>query len=223
MVTRFRVFRVGLCGLLFILALSVETFTVRPIDAQSNQPTLTGWHFYGDYATAEDDPCQQNLPPGGFTLGLDKTACSGGENGGTAAATLDIPPSENNHLVLIRIVCAGGAGCAKALTASGAGEVSLSIDGQTFWSAPCDVNGMCDTLALGDTPEIAFVTTPPAQHRLTLTTSPHLAWPIARIELQWQTTPDKIQGIAYSPYRDCQNPHFGPFPTIQQIHEDMVT
>ncbi len=34
--------------------------------------------------------------------------------------------------------------------------------------------------------------------------------------------PTSIQGVAYSPFRDCQNPNWGPAPTTSQMIEDLT-
>jgi exo-beta-1,3-glucanase (GH17 family) len=40
--------------------------------------------------------------------------------------------------------------------------------------------------------------------------------------LQGASAPVPVKGIGYSPFRDCQNPNWGPYPTEDQIRQDML-
>ncbi|MBZ0320256.1 MAG: hypothetical protein K8L91_27840 [Anaerolineae bacterium] len=219
---RFSIFQLVILSLICTLVIGTFSFPAPPATAQDTLPTLHSRVFDGDVVLPEDDPCQLNLPPTGFALGLDKSSCVAGR-GGSVTATLDIPASLDRHVLLIRLVCTGTSGCAGALKASNGGEVVLSIDGHVMWSTRCDGNGTCNALALGESPVIAYVADQPAKHKLVLTVSSGLVWSLANVEVEWELMPQTIQGIAYSPYRDCQNPHFGDGPTIGQVHEDMIT
>jgi exo-beta-1,3-glucanase (GH17 family) len=138
-------------------------------------------------------------------------------------ARLADPPAQGAQIVVVRFICAGSEGCAGAVKGGEeGGSLSVTVDGELMWTADCAAPGGCDAHALGEGPTIAFVTEAPSEHEIRLVVSPQVSWPIAGAEVEWRGVPDLIQGIAYSPFRDCQNPNWGPFPTEDQIWDDLL-
>lgn len=66
------------------------------------------------------------------------------------------------------------------------------------------------------------VLTRPITHTLTFSVPAHTAWDISTITIDLYPMGDKLRGIAYSPFRDCQHPDWGPFPTEDEVREDMA-
>jgi exo-beta-1,3-glucanase (GH17 family) len=157
-------------------------------------------------------------------LGGDAASCDAGEQGGSMTFVLPVPEPSDAHLVVLHIVCPGPGGCAYAVNAQQAGTLSLTVDGQTLWTATCSEPGQCDDLALGESPAIAFRNNGLRQHHIRLEASPGVSWAIAHLglETEWIEVPDLIQGIAYTPFRDCQSPHVNDFPTELQVREDLA-
>lgn len=210
---------------------SVPTATLTPTSTSTSIPTATPtpaprlgqWHLSGDYVTQEMNLiCARGLSEGEFILGADPATCEPGEKGGSAVATLTIPPAEGLQVIILHLACSGTTGCADAVTARERGEITIAVDGQTLWTARCDSSGECDHIALGKSPAIAFVSEAPAEHQIRFMASPHTSWPITDLRIEWREMPSLIQGIAYSPFRDCQNPHWGPFPAEDQIRKDLL-
>jgi exo-beta-1,3-glucanase (GH17 family) len=194
-----------------------------PSPAATPMPGST-WHLSDDYVTlASGLACAQALLEGGFILGADPATCEPGASGGAAVTTLAIPQGEGAQVTILRVTCPGAAGCAGAVSASEpGGEVAIAVDGQTLWAARCAAGGGCDPLALGEEPAVAFVADAASQHRVRLIASPHTSWAIASVQVELHEMPSLVQGIAYSPFRDCQNPHWGPFPAEEQVREDLL-
>ena len=206
-----------------------KTATLTPTSTPTPVPTPTptvgpqNSSFSGDYITQENgSTCLGELSPEAFMLGGVPYSCNPGEQGGTVIFSLPAPQPDDTHVFVLRIVCPGTGGCASAVDAQQAGTLSVSVDGQVLWTATCAEDGSCDALALGKSPAIAFRNNNLRQHQVRLETSPGLSWTIERLEAEWIEIPGLIQGVAYSPFRDCQNPHTGPFPTEMEIREDLA-
>jgi len=67
-----------------------------------------------------------------------------------------------------------------------------------------------------------IVVTQSSTHTLTFNLPPRTAWDLSKIELKAYALPSKIQGIGYSPYRDCQYPGGTIQPSPQDIQEDLT-
>jgi exo-beta-1,3-glucanase (GH17 family) len=59
-------------------------------------------------------------------------------------------------------------------------------------------------------------------HTLTFQVPASTAWDISTITIDLYPMWERLRGIAYSPFRDCQNPHWGPFPTEDEVEEDIA-
>lgn len=204
-----------------------STLTPTPTPASTSTPIPVvepqNWRFLGDHiAMGSDSPCLRDFSSGSFILGADSTSCDPGEQGGTAIFNLQAPTPDNTHFFVLRIRCQEFGNCADAVDARLAGTLSLSVDGQVLWTTSCSEDGTCDQLALGEGPAIAFRNGNMQQHRIRLETSPGISWTIAEIETEWLEIPESVQGIAYSPFRDCQSPHIDCFPTESEIREDLA-
>jgi exo-beta-1,3-glucanase (GH17 family) len=66
------------------------------------------------------------------------------------------------------------------------------------------------------------VLTQPITHTVTFHVPARTAWDISRITVDLYPMWEELRGIAYSPFRDCQNPHWGPFPTEAEIQDDIA-
>lgn len=197
---------------------SILTATPTPV------PQIGQWRLSDDYVTRKMNlACTQGFPERGFILGADPVTCEPGAKGGSAVTTLAIPPAEGSQVTVLHLSCPGPTGCAGAVsTSEPGGEISVTVDGQTLWTARCAASGECDRHALGEGPTVAFVADAPSQHQVRLIASPHTSWVISGLQVESWEMPSLIQGIVYSPFRDCQNPHWGPFPTEDQIREDLL-
>ena len=216
-------------GITLTPALALTPSLPPPTRVDKSSPLATPtpepiWNLLDDYVTPESElACAQELPTGGFILGADRATCTPGASGGTALTTFTVPPGEEPQVGVLRVTCPGPTGCTDAVFASEpGGEVSITVDGQSLWTARCTANGECDPLALGGAPAVAFVADATSQHQVRLVASPHMSWAVAGIQVEFRQMPSLIQGVAYSPFRDCQNPHWGPFPTEGQIREDLL-
>ena len=182
---------------------------------------LGQWRMTGSYVTKKADAvCTQGLPTRGFILGVDPTTCEPRVSDGVATTVM--PASDDRRIVVLRIACPGG--CADAVTAqgSGGGRVVIAVNDQILWTALCNSEGACDSLALGESPIVAFVADAGKAHKIELIASSGARWPIAEIQAEWRKIPLLIQGIAYSPFRDCQNPNRGIYPSEEEIRQDLA-
>ena len=202
-----------------------RTPTRTPTPTPMPTPTISpqNWRFSGDYVAQENDsPCLENLGAQAFLLGGDPSSCIPGERGGTATFNLLAPEPDDAHLLVLHIRCPEPDGCASAVDARTTGTISATVDGQLLWTATCLEDGTCDHLALGESPAVAFRNNNLQQHHVRLETSPGLSWTIDRLEVEWLEIPTLVQGVAFSPFRDCQSPHVDRFPTEMEIRADLA-
>ena len=186
---------------------------------QSRPLKLEGWCLSGDYATGTT--CNQlgwNQSPNSFVLGLNSSNCQSGKRGGRAS--INFAPTEDRRVITLRINCPRG--CASAVDCkTSKGRVRVAVDGMTLWEAECSSQGSSDKYTLGDSPVITFISEADTVHRIDLTASPDVIWPVSTIQTESRKISDLIQGIAYSPFRDCQNPNRQIFPNEEEILEDL--
>lgn len=142
-----------------------------------------------------------------------------------AERLIEVPPDRSDQIALLQIICADNEdGCLHAIQlAQPGGTLAVYIDDEILWQADCTALSPdeCASRFLGQNVTLAFAAGDTAVHHLQLTTSGSISWQISDIQLEWQPIPSTINGVAYSPFRDCQNPHWGPFPTVEQIQEDL--
>jgi len=196
-----------------------STPSPTPPPTPTPDPRISGFTLSGPVADgAAGQACAPGLPEGGFVLGADPGTCDA-LGGATYTALVDVPAGQGNQLLVLRVDCPGG--CADAVQGRD-GTLALAVDGQVLWRAACDSAGVCDALALGDGPAASYVSAPGTTHTITLSTQGALRWAVAGVRLERLDMPTLVQGLAYSPYRDCQNPHWGPDPSEAQVREDMA-
>ena len=184
-------------------------------------PKLSRWTFTGAYAQG-DSSCIEGLSSPAFILGADTSSCLPSLQGGMATARLSLPEGFGGQAITLRVICDTTLGCARTVKGNQTdGRISITVDEQVLWTALCKPSTGCEPLALGDEPTVTFVSTASGQHTVRLNASAGIAWPIEAVELDWQTLPKSIEGIAYSPFRDCQNPHWGPEPSLEEVQEDL--
>ena len=193
-------------------------------------PTRTISQLLLSGSTVDSDtavPCAANLAPGGFILGVQTDDCQpAADTSSTARFLVQALPDNANQIALLHVICSDDdAGCTNAVQVSGPGGViSIYDDEQLLWQANCTSLTAVDCASrfLPQTLTIAFASERAAVHDLQIQTSPYISWQISDIQIEWQPVPELIRGIAFSPFRDCQNPHWGPFPSAEQVREDLL-
>ncbi len=194
---------------------STPTLTPQPT------PKLGKWTFTGAYARGSS-PCAKYLSSSTFILGADASNCLPSKQGGTATAKLSLPSGFGDQSITLRVICSTTLGCASAITNHTAeGKITVSVDGRALWTVRCKPSVGCDPLALGDAPTVTFFSTKASQHTIELSASAGITWPVEALEVDAQVLPKSIEGVAYSPFRDCQNPHWGPEPSLEEVQEDL--
>ena len=101
---------------------------------------------------------------------------------------------------------------------------TVSFDGTALWAKrTLDQSTFGDYYAAEHRPVmLTFVVTQSITHTLTFSVPAHIAWDISQATVQLCPMPSTIKGLAYSPFRDCQTPHWGDlYPSIDEIREDM--
>ncbi len=104
------------------------------------------------------------------------------------------------------------------------GQVAaITWDGAPIWEKRTrDVSTFGDYYATQYRDVVATaVLTQSAAHTLTFQVTATTAWDISNITVHLYPMGERLRGIAYGPFRDCQNPHWGPFPSEAEIQEDI--
>ncbi len=106
-------------------------------------------------------------------------------------------------------------------------EIALP-EGGLVWAGDCSQPGLCaETGAGGDEdPRAVQITLRHAQPgplEIVLAVQGGAVWRLASVQsLNLPPLPEGlVQGYAYSPYRDCQMPDIGPFPSQAELAEDL--
>lgn len=205
---------------------STNTPTSTATPTPTATPTVafnqTGWRFTGSYVTAATPVlCAGIVSPGGFVLGID-ASCQPVAERSSVVSRLEVMPADQDQLITLRIICPSD-GCSNTESPHQAGaRFDIVVDQQVLWEARCDEKGTCDQLALGEGPIVTIASKAPAEHEIIVSVSGGAPWNIADLQIQSQPMPTLLRGIAYSPFRDCQNPNWGPMPTESQIKEDLL-
>jgi exo-beta-1,3-glucanase (GH17 family) len=205
------------------IATPAATLTLIPSVTSTPQSALGQWQLSGDYIGMDHrESCAPDLPAGSFVLGAAEETCEPGARGGVAETTLIIPAAARPQVLMLHFACSSAL-CRDIKTTPGSsGSITVTIDNQPLWSARCDPTDQCPQLPQQDGPIVAFVTDAPSQHTIMLSAAPNTSWHIRDLIVEWRPVPSQIQGIAYSPFRDCQNPSWGPYPSEEQILGDLM-
>jgi len=211
---------------LFPLAASPQP-TSRSTPTPTPQKTISQWLLSGSYVHADMNvPCVSALSPDSFILGATATTCLPAETGGLAEILVQAPSDGINQIALLHIVCTDTANdCRQAVQLVGTGgTMAITVDDQLLWQADCLSLSQeeCGSRFLTETFVVAFAAADSTTHHVQIKTSPYISWQIADIQITWQPIPEPINGVAFSPFRDCQNPHWGPFPSLEQVREDLL-
>ena len=100
---------------------------------------------------------------------------------------------------------------------------TIEVDGYPLWTKrTLHRSTFGDYYAVQQPPvALTFVVTQSMTHTLTFRVPPHTAWDISEIEIELCPMPTLLRGYGYSPFRYCQSPNEGIFPTADEIEADI--
>lgn len=185
--------------------------------------------FSGHVATSTNSSghCPANYfagtPPGTIVLGVNPTSCDPATwSGGSATVQVFLPDIYTPTILVLKAGWTSLAG--KGIHSPDRNRVaSIRLDGHTLWkmrTTALDSSG--DYFATNtDSILITIVVTQTALHTLEFSVPPRAAWDLSQIEISAHPYPRQIQGLGYSPYRDCQEPGGEDQPSVQDIQEDL--
>ena len=187
--------------------------------------------FTGDSVICDDvipDPTVSSwcddLPPGSILLGVDPNSPDPSKwDGAQATTSISIDGISKPTVAVVSVSWPDLNG--KGNHSPHAGRVTtITWDGVPIWAkATRDLGNFGNYYAAQHYPvKATAVLTGGDSHTLTLQVPANTVWDISSIAINLYPMPEKLNGIAYGPYRDCQNPHWGPFPTEAEIREDMA-
>lgn len=204
--------------------ISVAQAAGYPIRLTPDQLALTG-----DVATKANSAgrCPERYfdgtPPGTIVLGVDPASCSPDTwGGGSATARLALPNVYAPTVLVLKIAWTQLAG--KGIHSPDRGRIaSIRLDGRPLWDKRTEQLGTYgDYFAAEQYPILTtIVLTQTAEHTLEFSVPARTAWDISQIELSARPFPARMQGVGYSPYRDCEAPGGRAQPTVQDIREDL--
>ncbi len=186
--------------------------------------------FSGDVATRVNTigHCTESwlstMPTGSIILGVDPNSCDPKDwNGASASANVFLPnvyPS-TTYVLELSWPDRDGKGLHSPLKNQTA---SLSFDGHPVWSKrTTDLNDFGEYYgAQHESIKTTLVVTQSSTHTLTFTLPAKTAWDLSTITLTAYAISSKIQGVGYSPYRDCQTPGGAQLPGVQDMQEDLT-
>ena len=163
------------------------------------------------------------MPVGSIILGVDPLSCQPIDwDGASISAEVFLPATYTPTLYVLKLSWPDREGKGfhspqKNRTAT------ISFDGHTPWNKrTTQFSTFSDYYGAEHEPIITtIVVTQSITHTLTISVPPQTAWDLSGIELTAYPYPTKIQGIGYSPYRDCQYPGGTVLPSTQDIQDDL--
>lgn len=180
-----------------------------------------------DCAGAIEDPTVaswcQGVPQGTIIVGVRPTSHDPTHwRGGRAIVGLDVGEVTADTLAVIAVGWPHVGG--KGIHSPADGMLGrVTWNGVPVWSRrTLDAGTYGDFYAAqrDDIKATAVITTGGTIH-LALEADRMTAFDVSRVAVDLYPMWQGIRGIAYSPYRDCQNPNWGPFPTSAEVAEDI--
>lgn len=211
---------------------SQSSTTTYPLQSDADYTIVPDeMNLAGDVAVCDDvilDPIVASwcngIPPGSIILGVDPGSAEPADwGGGQASTSLYIGNIASPTAAVIKVTWLDLDG--KGIHSPHPDKVAtVKWDGVPIWSkATRDIGTFNDYFALEHGSVLATaVLTQSTSHTLVVEVPANTAWDISSITIGLYAMPETLHGIAYSPFQDCQNPHWGPFPTEAEIEADMA-
>ena len=199
--------------------------------ASTPTPDPYGWQpvnldaLSGIAPSAQDPACASlaaEASPEEWILGADQTTCTPLQSASQVRLSSAAALGAAGELVALEIGCGGSGPCMQIPAGEPAWfQVSLE-DGSVLWASDCSAQVMCPS---ADHPlQVTIRQGLPGPLSFELSTSPGATWRVGTV--QAAVLPPQqaglIQGYAYSPFRDCQMPDIGPFPSGDEIQADLM-
>jgi len=166
----------------------------------------------------------EGVPEGTIILGVDPASPNPQDwGGGQATAVLDLGPVISPTVAVLTVTWPQRDG--RGIHSPHEARVATMMwDGVPVWSKRTrDVSESGNYVAARDHDVLATaVIHETGPHTLTLAVPPATAWDVSALSVHLYPMSGGLRGIAYSPFRDCQNPHWGPFPSEDQVVEDIA-
>jgi len=236
---------IATCGLLLVGAMLFMTAPTAGQASQSLPPPLVReattasqytivpgeMTFTGDVAVCGDTITNPTVaswctgvPSGTIMLGVDPTSPDPDDwDGGQATASLYVGDVVSPTVAVISVAWPDRDG--KGIRSPQERQVAtITWDGVPVWTKRTrDVGASGDYYAAQHKRVLATaVLTQSITHTLAFQVPALTAWDISTITVDLYPMWEHLRGIAYSPFRDCQNPNWGPFPTEAQVEEDLA-
>ncbi len=162
-------------------------------------------------------------PSGSIMLGVDPQSPSPGDwDGGSATANVYIGNIVSPTVAVLTVSWPDRDGKGIHSPDSGA-MVTIDVDGYPLWTKRAlHRSPFGDYYAVQQPPvAMTFVVTQSLTHTLTFRVPKHTAWDISEIRIELYPMPSLLRGYCYSPFRYCQSPNKGIFPTADEIEADI--
>jgi len=218
--------------------------TVTPLPLTiTPTPDPYGWNpvglqaFEGVAAPGVNPQCAASFPAAGegeLLLGADPQTCAPLSTRSEVRLQVGVAGSgAPGEWLSLGIACQGDSACLYGPPSEQARfEVALP-DGSLLWAGDCSQPGLCadpGAVSAATAAQVAPLSVQvtlrhdqPGPVEVVLSAQGGAVWRVADIQ-SLALPPLKeglIQGYAYSPYRDCQMPDIGPFPSQAQLEEDL--
>ena len=151
------------------------------------------------------------------------------ESAATAQAELNFPTVSSPTVVVITVTWSGSASGHGIFAPVTGKTASITWDDVTVWSKTTrDPVGLDRFYAARESDIITTaVVGSSGPFVLKLSVPDNTAWNIDTIHIRLHPLPDHkqiggLRGVAYSPFRNCQNPNWGPYPSEADVREDLA-
>ena len=186
--------------------------------------------FSGDVATKTNTVgrCTEGwlstMPAGSIILGVDPASCNPQDwNGASASVNVSLPNVYPSTVYVLELSWPDREG--KGLHSPLNNQTAvIFFDGHPVWSKrTTSLSDFGDYYgAQHESIKTTLVVTQTSTHTLNFVLPEKTVWDLSSIKLTAYALSSKIQGIGYSPYRDCQYPGGKELPGTQDIQGDLT-
>lgn len=183
----------------------------------------------GDIATKSNtaDSCTEHwlstMPEGSIILGVNPASCNPADwHGGSATTEIFLPDTYSPTVWVLKLSWPDQDGKGLHSPKSNSAGI-IMFDRQILWSKSTLHQSIFNDYYAAEHEAIitTIVVTKPDTHILSFSVPEQTAWDLSKIEFTAYPYPQKMKGIGYSPYRDCQMPGSDLQPAKQEIEEDL--
>jgi hypothetical protein len=201
--------------------------TIAPPEFPKTVDLNTELEIQGAAIKAGEAKCPQLLAgmENGIVLGVDPATCEAAQSGNPTTASIKLKLSNQYVRHVFSLKIAWRMESERGLRAVLPDRTAeIEWDGQVIWkkSALPPLKNDYYYAAQSEPILVTFVPQTLGAHEIKITVPPGMSWDIDSIQIIPTPYPQNLLGLAYSPYRDCQDANTVAQPSQQDMESDLA-